>query len=44
MLADDQPRQNHADDVRNAQLTEQHGSKQDDKQHQQKYPRGVGYR
>ena len=42
VLADDKPRQYHADDVRNAQAVQQHGSKQYDEEYKEKYPCRVG--
>ena len=42
VLADDDTGQNHADDVRNAQAPQDDGSKENDHQHQEEYPGGVG--
>ena len=41
ILADDHPRQNHADDVRNTQAPQDDGRKKDNHQHQKEYPSGV---
>ena len=44
MLAHGKPRQNHADDVRDAQLGQQQRGKEYDEQHQEEYPGRVGDR
>ena len=44
VFADGQSGQNHADDVRDAQLGQQDGRKQDDKQYKEENPCRVGYR
>ena len=43
MLADGQARQNHADDVGNAQLGQQDGRKQNDEQYKEENPCRVSY-
>ena len=41
ILADDHPRQNHADNVRNTQASQDDGRKKNNHQHQEEYPGGV---